>query len=337
MQKNNQYSGLHGLLLLVLGTIMLTLLSCGGKVPKKYIQPSAMEDILYDYHMLQSMKGVLEIDSQMSKAYLQTVFDKYDITQAEFDSSMVFYLRHTYMLQEIYENLSVRIEKEAVAQGADGGSFDFSGGDTANVWRLEKARVFSAQPPYNVMQFTIPVDTAFKAGDKLLLTFNSDFLCEMGNRNGLAVMSVKLKNDSVITRTVIITGQSKQQMEIFDSERVGIKTVQGFFMQKESHMATDRNSPSLRMMVISDIKLIRMHVPELPKTQTTMNADSTGVARPDTVNPQPGVSPPPTDSPKEFKPGEPAAVPATSTPVEPLDRPVRGVGIKPAQPAVVKN
>lgn len=323
MQKNNRYTGLHGLLVVVMGTILFSLLSCGRKVPSEIIQPGKMEDILYDYHMLLSIRNVCQIDSNMSKEYLQTMFDKYEITQQDFDASMAFYLRHSDMLQNIYSNLSERIEKEAVAQGIEGGNYDYSGGDTANVWRFEKAHVFSSQVPYNVMQFSIPVDTAFKAGDKLLLSFKCGFLTNSGSRSGLAVLTMKLKNDSVITNSVYMSGSSNHTLEVYDAGRVGIKSVQGFFLQKNSSMITDFSSSSPCMMVVSDIRLIRMHTKDIKENEGRSNADSTGVARPDTVNPRPGVSPPPTAKPKEYGPGD------TSTPL-----PSSATTAKPSGPAV---
>lgn len=269
----------------VVALLVLSFVSCGEKKPKNLIPASKMEDVLYDYHLLSAMRTTLGLDSAKAAATLEELYKKYGITQADFDTSMVYYLRHTDQMYDIYQRLSERIENEATAQGAEGGGIDFSAGDTTNVWRGATARIFSSNAPYNLMQFKLPVDTAYKAGDKMVLSFQTDFLYESGMRSGLAMLAVTLTNDSVVTRTITMSNSGRQQLEITDTKRDGIKAVQGFFLQKESNNAADKNSTAVRMMLVSNIKLIRMHIPEEPKkddveTTDTLNAekkDSLGV------------------------------------------------------------
>jgi len=271
------------LLLLAVAMLVLSTVSCESKKPKGIIAASKMEDVLYDYHLLESMRRTLNLDSVKSVEALLTIYDKYGITQADFDSSMVYYLRHTDQLQGIYKRLSERIEKEAIAQGAEGGNIDFSSGDTANVWRGATAYVFNQHPPFNVVQYRLPVDTAYKAGDRLILSFNTNFLYESGGRSGVAVLSVTLNNDSVVTRTMSLSGSMRQTLEVVDSKRLGIKDIQGMFIQKESTNEADRNSTAARTMIISDIKLVRMHVDAPKPSDNANNNDSVKAEKGDTL------------------------------------------------------
>ena len=79
------------------------LLGCGKQIPGDILQPEQMEDVLYDYHLSVSMTNNLTIDEfYKKKAFQDYVFKKHHITEAEFDSSMVWYTRHTAELAEIY-------------------------------------------------------------------------------------------------------------------------------------------------------------------------------------------------------------------------------------------
>ena len=82
----------------LIGVSMLALCgmwSCGKKVPEEIIQPQAMENLLYDYHLATTMSADLPYDENYKKqAYLAYVFQKHGVTEAEFDSSMVWYSRH---------------------------------------------------------------------------------------------------------------------------------------------------------------------------------------------------------------------------------------------------
>ena len=101
----------------LIGVTMLALCgmwSCGKKVPEDIIQPQAMENLLYDYHLATTMSNDLPYDENYKKqAYLAYVFQKHGVTEAEFDSSMVWYSRHSDEMNTIYQNLQRRMETTA--------------------------------------------------------------------------------------------------------------------------------------------------------------------------------------------------------------------------------
>ncbi len=75
-------------------TVLLFLAGCKPSVPSKYLSKGKMEDILYDYHIAQAM-GEQSSNPATACTYRAAVFKKYHITQAQFDSSLVYYTRHT--------------------------------------------------------------------------------------------------------------------------------------------------------------------------------------------------------------------------------------------------
>lgn len=228
----------------------------------KVVSEGKLEDVLFDYHLADAMVSSANIAQEEHKKYFDAVLDKHGITQAEFDSSMVYYMRHADKLHKIYEHLSDRMSNEARLQGLEGNSLvagNVMEGDTANIWNMEKARVFTDNENENLLKFYFATDTTYRKGDRFIFSFKTDFLYQDGARNGYAVISIKFKNDSVATRSTYLSSSSQYTLELSDDNLLGVKEIRGFIMQRKSNSKTDRNNQTLRMMVVSDIKLIKMH------------------------------------------------------------------------------
>ena len=147
----------------VAGALLLP--ACESGVPSRFIQPSELEDILYDYHLAQSM-AEMDGDSLNYKrySYVQAVFDKYGITEADFDSTMVWYSSHATYLQAVYKRLDERYSAHVTALGASTGEHDVyahldAQGDTANIWQGYTFRVLRPRFTEDRMLFTMPADT----------------------------------------------------------------------------------------------------------------------------------------------------------------------------------
>lgn len=255
--------------LLFLFSVILLLSGCKPSVPRKFIQPGKMEDILYDYHIAEAMATDYENrnDSLLTRVYKLAVLKKHGYTEAEFDSSMVYYMRHTERLHKIYESLSTRLGKTAISLGASESEVNrfntlSSTGDTANIWNGDVSFVLMHHPAFNKYSFAVEADTTFHAGDKLMLQFDSQFIFQDGTRNGIVVMAMRLADDSVIVRNIHVSNSNRQKMEIQDINRVGIKEVKGFFLLNNSLNRAIENQTTLKLMIVNHIALVRMHTPE---------------------------------------------------------------------------
>lgn len=154
--------------------------------------------------------------------YRQAVLRKYGITQAEFDSSLVYYMRHADRLHKIYENLSKRFEDDAMALGASANDIRQFGDmksvrDTSNLWRGVPSAMFLPKAPYNVMTFDITADSTYQKGDKLIFSFNCDlyikkearmrlrcWLCNLRMTVWQAVQCVCLRIQTTVLRCLMV-------------------------------------------------------------------------------------------------------------------------------------
>ena len=166
------------------------------------------------------------------KAYREAALRKHGVTEAEFDSSLVYYYRHTERLHDIYANLSKRLNNDAIALGATANELSQFGGtnqgDTATFWRNEQAVVLMPQAPYNSISFEVKADTAYHQGDMMILSFDNQFIIQEGVRDGLALLAVTFDNDSTATQVTHINSDMHYDMRISNDGRLGIKLVKGF-------------------------------------------------------------------------------------------------------------
>ena len=235
----------------------------------------AILKILYDYHLADAMASASGNDSVNMVKYHTAVLQKHGYTEADFDSSLVYYLRHTEQLKTIYENLAKRFRDESVALGGSAGdAFANVGltGDTANVWREETSLVLAPQKPFNQHSFSLKADSAFHKGDVLMLDFNSDFIYQDGMRDGVVMLSVRFSNDSIASQTVHLSTGGHSSIRVSDDKRLGIKEVRGFFMLSRSQ-SPGENTTTLKLMIVSGIRLLRMHASQ-EKPVVKAQADS---------------------------------------------------------------
>lgn len=260
---------------MLLAVFMLA--SCKPGVPGKYIQPGKMADILYEYHLAQTLFQQQGGDSVMLASYRANIFDRYEVSEAEFDSSMVYYTRHTRQLYEIYKKVSDRYSNEIAAQGGSNSAFaqygtSIASGDTANIWKGDMCLVLTPYNTSGISTFEARVDTSFHKGDRIILDFDAQFIYQEGVRTAVAVLTVTFGNDSVATEVRQLMSSSHYHMQIEDGAKLGIKSVRGYFMLG-NNMNADATT-TLRLAVLYNIQLLKMHVHDAPAADNGAAPDS---------------------------------------------------------------
>lgn len=151
---------------------ILLLASCKQDIPSDVIPPERMEALLYDYHIAQAVGNDYNGEERYKKELLlQYVFQKHATTKAEFDSSLVWYTRHTEQLDKIYERVGERFKQagSSLSDATEGEVLDKEAkplsGDTVEIWnRLPLYRLSDADLT-NRLSFTISTDTTYYPGD----------------------------------------------------------------------------------------------------------------------------------------------------------------------------
>ncbi len=304
--------------------LLFSVSSCKPSLPGGVLSKGKMTDILYDYHLALAMAHMDDNgDKGQSLAYREAVLRKHDVTSAEFDSSMVYYMRHTELLEDVYKDLTDRYNNEITAMGGNasaGGEFAnlSATGDTANVWNLATSMVFMPVKPFNSTSFDIQVDSTFHKGDRLMLDFDAQFIYQDGMRNGVAMLAVQFGNDSIAQRTIMIQSTQHYSVELSDADSLGIKSVKGYFMLMNGDNGTGVSSQTtLKLMFLEHIKLIRMH----PQKPVAAPAGSSPSVSSDSLRKDSASSASSSSSSSGEKPGEQTFEMSSQKPVHPIRMP----------------
>jgi hypothetical protein len=272
----------------------LLLSACKPSIPTEIIQPDDMEDLLYDYYVAQNITGDQHDGYDYRAKYNNgLVFKKHGVTEAEFDSSLVYYYNHIEDLYKIYESVQARLSNEAIELGASVGDVErymkrSLSGDTMDIWTGHRHHLLFPQPPYNIFQFVQKADTACRANDSYMMTFGSSFLVQSGSRSATALLSVVYENDSVFTKSISVPLSGTINLDIPECG-LRAKEFRGYFYMPERQGAD--NASDMCLYMADHIQLMRFHHPDVEKK------DSVSVEKEkDAVNvvkePKPELAPP---------------------------------------------
>ncbi len=232
-------------------------MACTRDIP--HLSEGEMEDILYDFHKAQAM-AMIEGNNNNSKLYTDAVLKKHGITQAEFDSSMIYYLRHTKYLRDIYKDITDRLNDDALAAGGVEGissNIEYSAeGDTANIWRMNKCMMLTNHAPYDKTYFTIKADTSYHKGDTYIWDIRPIFLFQDGYRNLTVAMSLKYSNDSVQSIYKSVSYPEPLHLSLTSSSDLQVKSVSGFAYMRQQ---ANNSRTTLQLIFLSGIRLLKMH------------------------------------------------------------------------------
>jgi len=111
MKRNFFAPGVYGLVLLLL----VSALSCRRWSGRYIIPEKKFIDVLVDIHLAD---GMAMDNMRYNEAYVldsaslyESVFNKYNITRAQFDSTMQYYSAHPDDFQQVYNKLTARLKR----------------------------------------------------------------------------------------------------------------------------------------------------------------------------------------------------------------------------------
>ena len=256
--------------------------ACTPSVPSDVIQPDEMEDILYDYYISQAMAGqaLNQKDASYDRyVYFSAVLQKHGVTEADFDSSLVYYYSNAKRLHGIYSSLSERIGNEAMGLGASVSEFNkysshSESGDTANIWQDATSLLLTPYAPSNKFTFSIKADSTYKVGDSFLVNFMSDFIYQAGTKDAVVYVAVRYDNDSVSTHVTHIGVSGVSRLRIPANDESKVSNIDGFvYLNRGSD-----DSRTLKLLFISQMQFVRFHKKEMPKAVQAKDSVAAPVA-----------------------------------------------------------
>ena len=182
--------------------VFLVLFACTPGKPYGVMSEGEMEDVLVDYHLALAMAEQQTGDLAENRYILvQAALKKHGVTEAELDTSLLYWCRNSEKFVKICTRVSERLSFMAESQGVERQeknpySYLATEGDTANVWNLRKGVVLIPNVVDNIYSFSIEADTTYHAGDYFLWAFKTQFLSSDHYNEAYALLS---ENGSVET------------------------------------------------------------------------------------------------------------------------------------------
>ena len=271
------------------------LMGCKPKRPKGILSESKMEKVMVDYHLAQGMAEAAEsgdVEATRYK-YIQAVFKKHHITEAEFDSSLVYYFEHSEKFFEIYKNVSLKVQAQAEKFGVDARATQnqyshlTNQGDTANIWTDHTNACIIPDKLHNIYQFVLTSDSTYQAGDAFIWHFHTQYITPGIDREAFAVLTLQYENDSVVSVTQHIRGNNNFDIKYTPSEpldTVNLRKMNGFIFMPPLQPGEN----GMMVLLLQDLSMIRMH----PEKKDTVVVDSTqtDTLNVDTLQPMPSAN-----------------------------------------------
>lgn len=172
-----------------------------SKAPRGVISESDMADLIVDLTKADAYLGLYPDkfpDDSSKQALKQSVFAMHHVTQADYDSSMVWYAHNLDVYDDVYDrvvkqltsdqnDLNKQLEKggglAAASNGGDDGGNESNPaeqwqkrtytqhGDTADLWAGQRAWLLTGVVPRGYVTFDIKPDGEYRSGDRYQLNF----------------------------------------------------------------------------------------------------------------------------------------------------------------------
>lgn len=238
------------------------LTSCKVKRPDTVLSDAQMEAILYDYHIAKTMGEQLPYNENYKrKLYLESVFKKHGITEAEFDTSMVWLTHNPEVLRDIYEKINERLkaEKENIDNLIaihDNKPKESKAGDSIDVWAWQKVYQLTGMPFDNKVVFNLPSDINFQNRDTLRWNMRFHFHGKHSLSDSLycpvMAMQIFYEKDSVINSIRQIRHSGEETISLWADTLGRIEKIYGFVYYP-------RQLSDNSMLLIDRVSLMRYH------------------------------------------------------------------------------
>ena len=240
--------------------LAVVMVACKVERPGYVLSDGVMEKVLYDYHIAKAMGENLDYNEQYKRTlYLNAVFKKHNITQAQFDTTMAWYARHPEVVNEVYDIVRERLMASRenynhLVSLRDGKPTRSKAGDSIDVWIWDRIHMLSGMPLDNKLMFTLPSDDNYQASDTIKWTVGFNFLSEQlvdTTKRPIMAMQVAYAKDTIVSALCRIDSSQVAQL-VLQADTLGdIKELRGFIYYPT-------NQPK-HTLLIDSVSLMRYH------------------------------------------------------------------------------
>lgn len=241
--------------------LVCVMTSCSVERPDNVLSDTEMENVLYDFHMAKALGEQTDRGENYKRVlYLDYVYKKHGITEAHFDSSMVWFSRHPDVLSNIYKKVAERLRAEEIhieklVALREHKPLTSRSGDSIDVWAWQRIYKLTGMPMDNRVDFILPSDSNFQIRDTLVWRVRFTFLHGAYDSLHAPVMAMQMRfgNDSIVGDYLRVCEEGIRNLTLTSDTLGDIKEVNGFIYYPPCPENDD--TP----IVVTDVVLMRYH------------------------------------------------------------------------------
>lgn len=230
----------------IFGMIMLFCLAAScSRVPKYIISEKKMRAVLYD---MQLAEGLVETKnesfqtSEERKAVYNAVFSKHQITQAQYDSSLVWYGKNMDLYMRIYRLVLKDVNASVAALGdvkPNPLSGEASARDSIDVWIYNRSFTFLPTRIFNTLTFSIDPQVPYSAGSSYVFGMSVWGVQSEGKHKPVIHISA-VHQDTIVSVNQKITGDGYYETVLKTVEGKPVKRVYGYILMNNAEATYHR-------------------------------------------------------------------------------------------------
>lgn len=221
----------------VLFILCITFWVACSRTPNGVIKEKKMRNVLVDIHLAEALINMNPQDYNSledKKAVYQAVFDKYDIKEAEYDSSLVWYGKNLDLYMRIY-NLALSDVKKRIENMGDvkPEAAPASNQDSVDIWMYPRYYEFSPFALSNTIIFNFKPAREYASGSAFILGFQ---ICGLPPKSNLP-LNLHLRADQsdttlIVRNTIKEDGYHEVLIKTLPTKKV--KRIYGYIRLDES-------------------------------------------------------------------------------------------------------
>lgn len=254
-----------------IGLVLWGLFASCSKVPDGILSEKMMQRVMTDMLMAESLIGI-DYDTYkndtVKAALYESVFRKYDIDKAVYDSSLIWYGQNLDIYMEVYERVLADVNKRIVDLGdVQADAAPTSNQDSVNIWPRRAFLTFSPHAVFNAQTFDIHPSINFPSGSRFVLGMRFWGL-DRHHRPRIRLAAEQGDTTVVVDRVIDKDGYHEVALSSVSTKR--IKRVYGY-------ISLDSNDSTYFKVYVDSLSLMRYNYGrEATKTAKAVDSDGKG-------------------------------------------------------------
>ncbi|MCD7978393.1 MAG: DUF4296 domain-containing protein [Tannerellaceae bacterium] len=263
----------------VISISVLCLSGC-SRTPRGVLSEKQMQAVLTDMQIAEAMIGVdykTYADSAYKDALYQSVFRKHKITQAVYDSSLVWYGRNLDTYMKVYDRVKVDLEQQIKDLGdVQASAAPGSRQDSVDIWPRRSMLVLKPNAAFNGVVFDIKPPSSYSSGSRFVLGMHVLGLTDdMPNKPEIRISAVQGDTTIIVNDKIFQDGYHETVLQTLPTRQV--RRVYGYIRM-------DNSDKNYFQVTVDSLNLMRYNY----KTDfTVQSTDSTQVQPGDSIQVQP--------------------------------------------------